>query len=148
MPDNQRNPLDCDRFPVAADRRHFLSKFLAIGAAVASIPVVGASVHAQSSTGKAKGGAGRKGKAGGLSDPSQLAKKWLEQFDRDRDRALDETELTAAIQALQQETQQSRSRGGGARSGGGGAGGTGGGRRGAASGAGGGGGKGNRKGKT
>lgn len=120
---------------VDENRRGFLSKLLAGGAAAATIPAMSSVVLAQggAGTGKGKGGGkgqggGGKGKGGfggqggggkgkgGPPEPAQVAAMMIQQHDTNGDGALNQQELTAALQALR-ERMRSRSKGKGGQSG-------------------------------
>jgi len=92
---------------VDENRRGFLGKLLAGGAAAAAIPAMSSVVLAQDGIGQGKGkGGGGKGKGGGgkgkggRPEPAQLAAMLIKQHDTDGDGALNQQELTAALQAM------------------------------------------------
>ena len=93
---------------VEPQRREFLAKLIAGGAALpvmSSIALAEGAGQGKGKGGKGKGGAGGKGKGKGgdgtsRPDPTQLAARLLSNFDKDGDKALNLQELTAALQAM------------------------------------------------
>ena len=89
-------------------RRSFLGKLLAGGAAIAAVPAIAALVRGEEDVVrvvpvKGKGGKG-KAAGGGMGGPvvnaKALAKRMIAEFDKDGDKALNQEELAAAIQAM------------------------------------------------
>ncbi len=99
---------------VKPQRREFLAKLIAGGAALpvmSSIALAEGAGQGKGKGGKGKAGAGGKGKGGAAGkgkggegtsrpDPAQLAARLLSNFDKDGDKALNLQELTAALQSM------------------------------------------------
>lgn len=119
MQDNRNNPLDEVPRPIDERRRRFLGRLLAGGAAVAAIPAMttialgGEDDKAGKGRGrrKNKGGQGKSGPSGPRSDPAVLAERLIEKFDKDGDKALNQTELAAAITASHERNRRGQGEG-------------------------------------
>lgn len=94
---------------VDSQRRGFLAKMFAGGVALPMMSSIAFGEPLQ--TGKRKGGgkgkggvAGKGQRRGGRADqdPAAIAKRMLQQFDKDGDQTLNEEELTAALKAMQE----------------------------------------------
>lgn len=78
------------------NRRGFFAKLLVAGGATAAFPALASMSLAQGERDREKG----KGKGGRRPNPSDIAKRLIEQFDKDGDGALNVAELTKALEAL------------------------------------------------
>jgi hypothetical protein len=89
-------------------RRSFLGRLLAGGAAIAAVPAIAALARGEEDVVtvvplKGKGGKGKAaggGMGGPVANAEALAKRMIAEFDKDGDKALNQAELAAAIQAM------------------------------------------------
>ena len=107
MNTNHDDPRDQVLQNVDERRRGFLGKLLVGGAAVVAAPAMSSFVLAQGAL-----AAAGKGKGDPAADPAALATRMIQEFDKDGDGALNQTELTAAITAAHQRA--GKGKGGGA----------------------------------
>ena len=83
-------------------RRQFLRRLLGGGAAIAAIPTTTIVLAAAGG----KGGRRRGGRGGPVADTKELAARLIKEFDKDGDKALNQTELAAAIKASHERGRQ------------------------------------------
>lgn len=84
---------------VDESRRGFLGKLLAGTAAAAAIPAMSSVALGDDRPDRGKGKGDGKGR-GDRPSPGDIAKRLIQQHDKDGDGALNEKELTAALEAL------------------------------------------------
>ena len=100
-------------------RRSFLGKLLAGGAAIAAVPAIAAVARGEDDVVtvapvKGKGGKGKAaggGMGGPVADVESLAERMIAEFDKDGDKALNQSELAAAIKAMHERGRTSQGQG-------------------------------------
>ncbi len=100
-------------------RRSFLGRLLAGGAAIAAVPAIAALARGEEDVVtvvpvKGKGGKGRAaggGMGGPVANAEALAARMIAEFDKDGDKALNQAELAAAIEAVHERGRTSQGQG-------------------------------------
>lgn len=100
-------------------RRSFLGRLLAGGAAIAAVPAIAALARGEEDVVtvvpvKGKGGKGKAaggGMGGPVANAEALAARMIAEFDKDGDKALNQAELAAAIEAVHERGRTSQGQG-------------------------------------